>query len=1023
MKFRHLLTVMFVTMLAASQLTAQTRPVEGLHKNTPNVHALTNVKVVVVPGKVIENATVIVRDSYIDAVGPNVKVPADAVVHDMNGKTVYAGFIDLYTNYGIAAPASGRTPAGGRGGGQQASAPASGSSNNAAVYWNQFVRPERRAADLFKHNDKSAKTFRENGFTTVLTFSNQGLFRGTGALVLLKDGEKNETILVDEAALGMSMTKGGGRRSFRRDLSNYPSSLMGVVALQRQVFYDADWYQKSWSGYSASPGGKTAPEVNLSLQALQPYLSEQKTIIMETDNEFNALRAAKVQKEFGLNMWVRTGGHSYRWLDDVKKTGMKIIVPLNYPETPKVATIEDEVDVSLRDLRHWDMAAENAGRIEKAGIEFALTSSLLKKQGDFLKNLRTAVERGLSTDRALAALTTAPAAWLDMTSSLGSVERGKLANLIVTDGDIFNSDTKIHDAWVGGKRFEITTTPEVDLRGDWTLTLNSGASADTGMVMLTGTDAKPSAALRVDGKKISGAKFNANGRQVTLSFSGDSLGQKGMIRLSGMVEGKAILGNGAWPNGETFKWRADFANEMKKKRERKKKKAASMSTLSLVYPEGAYGIASQPEQPAAVLVKNATIWTSGPDGIIENADLLVRDGKVESVGKNLSAPGNAVEIDATGKHVTPGIIDAHSHSAAASINEGIQSISSEVRMEDVIESSSIHIYRQLAGGVTATQLLHGSANPIGGQSAILKFRWGSSPEGLLFEGSFPSIKFALGENVKRNTIRYPNTRMGVEQFFSDRFQAAKDYRTAWDTYRANSKKDKNLAPPRRNLQLEPLVEILEDKRIIHCHSYRQDEILALLRVADDQGFKVWTFTHILEGYKVADEMRKHGAMASTFSDWWVYKFEVYDAIPYNGTLMHDQEVVVSFNSDSGELARRLNTEASKAVKYGGVDPAEALKFVTLNPAKQLRIEHRVGSLEKGKDADFVIWSGDPLSTYTICEQTWIDGKRYFSLEEDAKLRQKAEQERAMLVQKVLNAGEKKGPAAGGRRARPTDGLQ
>ncbi len=1013
-------TTILSALIFAQSVFSQTRPVEGLHENAPNVVALTNVTVVVAPGNVVEGATVVIRDSYIDAVGKNVKVPADAVVRDLSGKTVYPAFIDLYTHYGIAAPKPSRS--GGGGGGFPFGAPSAPAASNddGAVHWNKNVRPEQRVADMFKHDDKAAGSLRKSGFATVMSFPRSGIFRGQGALILLKDGDKNETILADQPALGMAMSKGGAI-AFSFDVSNYPGSVMGVMALMRQTLHDAEWYQKSWAAYNASPAGKTAPEKNLSFAALLPYAKDQKLVVFEAANELEILRASRIAKEFGLNAIVRGGGSEYRRLNAIKSTGLKLVVPLNFPEAPKVATLEDEFDVSLRDLRHWDLAPENAGRVAKADVLFSLTSSTLKKTEDFLGNLRKAVKRGLSKDRALAALTSTPAAWLGMSNTLGGVESGKLANLVVTNGDLFDDATKIYETWVSGKRYEITPSAEIDPRGTWTITL---AGSDTGIVTFGGTDLKPSASkVRVQGKEIKGAKATFNGRQMTMSFAGDSLNKKGTVRLSGLLEDQEIKGTGVWPDGARFKWSGTFAkaHEENKKGD-EKAKDSQMSSLQIVYPEGAYGITSTPEQPAVVLVKNATIWTSGPEGKLENADMLVRDGKISKVGQNLPAPGNAVEIDASGKHVTPGLIDAHSHTASSDpfVNELTYSITSEVRMGDVINPDDIDIYRQLAGGTTSVLQLHGSGNSIGGQSITLKFRWGAGPEEMKFEGAAPTIKFALGENVKRASIpndnRFPKTRMGVEQFFTSWFDAAKDYQREIATFK-NAKKNAGLIPPRRDLRLDALVEIMNDERIIHCHSYRQDEILALMRVAERTGFKVFAFTHILEGYKVADEMVKHGAMASTFSDWWVYKFEVYDAIPYGGALMHDQGLVVSFNSDSGELARRLNTEASKAVKYGAVPEEEALKFVTINPAKQLRVEDRVGSLEEGKDADFVIWSGNPLSTYSICEQTWIDGRKYFDLETDAMLQEKAAKERAQLVQKVLaqgGSGNKSGRPAGGR---------
>jgi len=402
----------------------------------------------------------------------------------------------------------------------------------------------------------------------------------------------------------------------------------------------------------------------------------------------------------------------------------------------------------------------------------------------------------------------------------------------------------------------------------------------------------------------------------------------------------------------------------------------------------------------------------------------VRAGTIAQVGKDLKAPANAVIIDAKGKHLTPGLIDAHSHSAADAINEGGQAVTAEVRIGEVMNSQDPGIYRQLVGGLTVAHVMHGSANPIGGQNQTIKLRWGADNEGIKFIETPPTIKFALGENVKQSnwnppTTRYPQTRMGVEQLIRDRFKAAQDYDREWQLFNGK-KKDGMAIPPRRDLELETLLEILHSKRFIHCHSYRQDEILMLIRLAEEIGFKVGTFQHVLEGYKVAEAIQQHGAGASMFSDWWACKFEVYDAIPFNGALMHDQGVVVSYNSDSGELARRMNWEAAKAMKYGNVSEEEALKFVTLNPAKQLKIERYVGSLEPGKHADFVIWSGTPLSTYSRCEQTWIEGRKYFDREEDLKLRAEVEKERAELIQKVLatkeGSGESKSESAGTTKA-------
>ena len=431
-----------------------------------------------------------------------------------------------------------------------------------------------------------------------------------------------------------------------------------------------------------------------------------------------------------------------------------------------------------------------------------------------------------------------------------------------------------------------------------------------------------------------------------------------------------------------------------------------MASFSPVYPHGAFGRPQIPDQPATVVVKGTTIWTCGPQGKLENSDIIFRKGKVLRVGRNLETPADALVIDGKGKQITPGLIDAHSHIAVSgNVNEAGRAVTAEVRIEDVLDCDDISIYRQLAGGLTEAHVLHGSANPIGGQCQLIKLRWGMLPDELKFEGAPPTIKFALGENVKqsnwgdRYATRYPQTRMGVEQLMRDEFRAALDYEKAWKRF----EEEKTGIPPRRILELDAILEVLHGKRLVHCHSYRQDEILTMMRVAEDFGFRIQTFQHILEGYKVADVMAKHGAGGRRFQDWWAYKLEVYDAIPYNGVLMHDQGVVVSFNSDDDELARRLNVEAAKAVKYGGLPEEEALKFVTINPAKQLKVDGTVGSLEPGKDADFVVWNGNPLSTYSMCEQTWIDGRKYFDRQEDRRLYEEVLRERAVLVQKALSA--------------------
>jgi imidazolonepropionase-like amidohydrolase len=426
----------------------------------------------------------------------------------------------------------------------------------------------------------------------------------------------------------------------------------------------------------------------------------------------------------------------------------------------------------------------------------------------------------------------------------------------------------------------------------------------------------------------------------------------------------------------------------------------------------------------SIVIRNATIMTV-THGTIKGS-IVVKDGKIAAVGEKVMEPAGATVIDAGGMYVTPGIIDCHSHIAGeGGINEGSVSVSSMVDIKDIVNPEDIAIYRALAGGVTTANILHGSANSIGGQTLPLKMRWGKDAQGMVFEGAKPGIKFALGENPKRagnptgggrgaptTTARYPATRMGVEDVIREAFTDAKVYKAAWDDHSARVAKGEKPLPPRKDLKLEPLKEILEGKRFVHSHSYRADEILMLIRVADEFGFKIKTFQHVLEGYKVAKEMAAHGAGGSTFSDWWNYKLEAADAIPYNAAIMTKKGVIASVNSDDAELMRHLNTEAAKTMKYGGATETEALAMVTLNPAKQLGIDDRVGSIDVGKDADLVIFDKYPLSDYAKVQKVLIDGTVYFDRDKDISGQAAKAAEKQKLIEKL-----KSQQPAGGRGGR------
>lgn len=980
---RHIYLVLMASVLLAASpaYPDETAPAVGLHSFTPKVTAFTGARIVTSPGKAIENAVLVIRDGRIESVGAGVTIPKDAVVRDCAGKTIYPGFIDPYTALGMP------------------SAPVADDSGPRS--WNGAVRPETSAAKLFAPDAKSAAAFRKNGFCAAAVYPGAGIIRGEGAVMLAGDGEAKELVISDRAGQSFTLEPSG---------SGYPQALMGRIALIRQTLLDARWYARAWEAYRASPTGQKQPEINLSLAALGACANGTAPAVMKAPTVLDIFRAAAIAREFGIDMRVVGTGAEYERIEGVAKAGVKLIVPVEFPDPPEVTTDGP----SLRELRRWDFAPENPARLERAGIRFAFTTHGMKNPEDFLKNVRIAVARGLSRDAALRALTVTPASFLGAPRLSGTLEPGMLANVIVTDGDIFAEKTKILDVWVAGKRYEVNPVPEADPRGTWTLSGGPGGALGGLVLEIGGEAASPSAKVfrtEKKDKKFPTVKTTLDARLLTVAFPGDSLGLPGVVRLDGIIEGGALSGRGVWTDGVSFRWDARLTEPWTAKPDTAKKTPPGPAEFKVVYPEGPFGREAPPEQPAVLLIRNATVWTCGPKGIIKNGDVLVRAGKIAEVGSRLSTPEGAVVIDAAGKHVTPGLIDAHSHIAVwAGINEGTHALTSETRVGDVVNSDDVNIFRQLAGGLTTACINHGSANLIGGQNALIKLRWGAPPEDMLVDGAFPMQKFALGENPKLSNVqgppatRYPGSRMGVEELLRDSFRAAADYKREWSEYEAGVKKNKNLVPPRRDLRLEPLAEILDGKRQIQCHAYRQDEVLAFIRLAEELHFKVEVFIHILEGYKVAEAMRAHGAMPTTFSDWWAYKAEVYDAIPYNGALMRDQGLLVSFNSDDTELARRMNTEAAKAVKYGAVPEEEALKFVTINSAKQLHVDHLIGSIEKGKDADIVIWSGPPLSSYSVCEQSWIDGRRYFDRKEDIERRARIEREKAVLLAKAARAG-------------------
>jgi imidazolonepropionase-like amidohydrolase len=863
----------------------------------PPHFAIRDARIVTGTGAVIERGTIVMEKGIITAVGAGVAVPATAWVIDGTGLTVYPGLIDALST--VALPASLKQPRarGTRG-------PGAGGSGGQATSDSGYSRgPGDRpgtftwvsAAAEVVASDSAIAQWRRAGFTSVVAAPERGFFPGQAAVLNLAGDRAREMVVATPVALRANLQPGPG-------FAGYPNSLMGQIAYLKQVFFDAAHYDRAWAAYEAAPVGQERPAYDRTLEPLRAVLRARTPVLYPGNLDKEIRRAFDVAEQTGTAPIVYGAQEGYRSARFLADRRASVLVNADWPEPPRDG--DPEAEPPLSTLRLRDRAPTTPAELERAGVRFALYSGGADPT-EMLANIRRAIALGLSPDGALRAVTRAPAEIFGVADRLGTLERGKIANAVVTAGDLWNPDTKIRMVFVDGRQFVPT------------------AAADTAQ-----SDSARARRPRDVGPPV-----------------------------------------------------------------------------PLTADRGPY------DSSRVTLLRNATILTV-TNGTIEHGSILIRDGKIAAVGTDVRAPAGATTVDATGKYIMPGIIDAHSHIATDAVNEGSISVSAMVGIEDVLDPDDVAIYRALAGGVTSVNVLHGSANPIGGKNAVIKLRWGATARDLLLPGAPPGIKFALGENTKRdrNPDRYPATRMGVQDVIRDAFVRAQRYRDEWRAYNALPERQRRgTVAPRRDLELEALAEILDGKRLVHAHSYRGDEILQLVRLAEEFGFRIATFQHVLEGYKVADEIAAHGAGASTFSDWWAYKVEAYDAIPYNAALMTRRGVVSSINSDSPEEMRHLNQEAAKAIKWGGLTEEEALKLVTLNPAMQLGVADRVGSIEVGKDADLAVFSGHPLSTFGVVEQTYVDGLRYFDREKDRARQAQLDAERKALMEK-----EKRTPPRGER---------
>jgi len=986
-------TLLFLNVTLVFSAFSQYSPYNGVKESTSEFIAIKNASVYVNPTTKIENATVLISNGKIIEVGQKVTIPIGVLEYDFKGKTIVPAFVELYSNIGL--PASNER--------NYSQRPQIETSKKGAYYWNEAIRPEVEASVLFDVDAKTAENFSKMGFGFAITHVQDGIVRGTGALVGLGNENTRKQLISSNSAQFYSFAKGTSGQT-------YPSSQMGSIALLRQALYDLKYYSES----------KNA-EQSLSLEKWKE--NQKLPVFFKTEDKWEILRALKIAKEFNQTYYFIGSGNEYVIAKQLKDEKATVVLPLNFPEAYDVKDPYLSRQIPLSDLKHWELAPSNPYLLSSQGVTVCFSSIGLKSPEQFWKNLQRAISRGLKVSDAIAGLTLNPAKLIGADDLIGTLDKGKLASFTVFSSDPFLTEATLLESWNQGTQQIIKAQPSVSVIGTYSLNIEG----KNYQLELTESNEKPLGKIQLLKTKTDNSlkKDTVNAKvavtviqnDINLQFNCDDDNYKGSINLHAKISnnGSVFEGDGTLPNGKWILWSGIKTSKSDEKKEPSMVKLDSTFISKTWFPNLAFGYDSIPEV-RTVVFKNATVWTNEKDGILKDATVITENGKIKYVGTNLTAiPTKAVIIDAKGKHLTAGIIDEHSHIAISKgVNEGGQAISAEVNISDVVTADDINIYRQLAGGVTAAQLLHGSANPIGGQSALIKLKWGHTPEEMLISNAPMFIKCALGENVKQanwgdyNTVRFPQTRMGVEQVFYDGFTRAKAYKQEWDDYLKNPKKQEG--SPRKDLELDVLVNILESKCFITCHSYVQSEINMLMHVADSMDFKINTFTHILEGYKVADKMKTHGVGGSTFADWWAYKFEVNDAIPYNAKMMADQGVVVAINSDDAEMGRRLNQEAAKSVKYGGMSEEEAWKMVTLNPAKLLHLDDRMGSVKQGKDADIVLWSDNPLSIKAKVEVTMIDGKILYESANAKTLEDRNTTERARIINKMLESNEKGEPS-------------
>jgi imidazolonepropionase-like amidohydrolase len=985
----------------------------------PAAYAITGAKVVAGPGKTFEPGTIVVRRGLIEAVGlaKDVAVPYDAEMIDGKGLVVYPGFIDLYATVGQRAGAERSATGKGRPVDLAEAPLISTPPDN-----RKGLTPEFEVAGALELTDAVAEPRRRLGFTDLLSAPAGAIATGQSALVSLSALPRREVIVAAPVALhvhlapptepaattatpaqpgpvpGQVRRRGFGGQDGAGE-NPYPRVLMGSIAHFRQAMLDSDHQQKLSTYYEAHGGAQ--PPFDPALKALQAARAKKLPVWWEANTRDEIHRALDLAEEFGTSAVIVGGREAGKVVDRLKAAKVPVVLRLNFPEEPRVPTETEyrkkaatERDEPLRSLAHknakWKEQVGTAAALAKAGVPFAFATEGVEQLNTFPTIVRQLITAGLSPDAALGALTEHAAAIAGVDKRLGTLAAGKLGHVIAVTAPFNDATAKVRYVLIDGLKFEVK--PEDAAR---TKSRAGGAGGPGGGRGGFGRDAarepggahdemdEPPAptAKRAADRLKSVEKPDTSVKKDAPTTKDDQPPKKPDASAKSQ---KPLVADSKAAGTKSQQTKSETSKTTVTKSEAPKAAATPAPPFVDVATEF-----DEDRKPAIhtggdVLIKGATILTV-TRGTIAKGSILVEHGKIKAVGSGVTAPAGVKVIDAAGLVAMPGIIDTHSHIAIqGGVNEGTLSVVPEVRVKDVVTGDDIAIHRAIAGGTTTARLLHGSANTIGGQHAVVKLRYGQPGRDMIIKDAPYGVKFALGENVTRSTRRFPNTRMGVESVIERAFEEGRAYRTVWNEYnkaKATKRPEELGPPPRVDLRLEALAGILDGSIKIHSHCYRSDEILMLLRTAQKYGVRVQSLQHVLEGYKVAAEIAAHGASASTFSDWWAYKIEAYDAIPFNAALLTEAGASVCIKSDDAELMRHLNLEAAKMVKYGGVSESQALAMITINPARELGLDARLGSIEVGKDADIAIFNGHPFDAFSRCELALIDGEVYFQRHE------------------------------------------